>query len=64
MKSLNTKAKLIAQKIYESMYSSPHMKEEGYSKIDTSDFVPVVVELLSPIPGCLKLPISFVFFFS
>ena len=51
MKSLNTKAKLIAQKLYETMYSGPHMKEEGYSKIDTSDFMAVVVELLSPIPG-------------
>ncbi len=51
MKCLNTKAKLVAKKLYEAMYSGLHMKQEGYAKIDTSSFVPVSVELVGKIPG-------------
>ncbi len=51
MKCLNTKAKLVAQKLYEAMYNEPHMKQEGYAKIDTSDFMPVSVELIGEISG-------------
>jgi hypothetical protein len=51
MKCLNTKAKLVAQKLYEAMYSGPHMKHEGYAKIDTSEFMAVSVEFIGEIPG-------------
>ena len=51
MKCLNTSAKLVAQKLYEAMYSGPHMQREGYAKIDTSEFMPVSVELIGEIPG-------------
>ena len=51
MKCLNTKAKLVAQKLYEAMYSGPHMKQEGYAKINTSSSMPVSVELVGEISG-------------
>lgn len=51
MKCLNTKAKLVAQKLYEAMYNEPHMKQEGYAKIDTTSSMPVSVELVGEIPG-------------
>lgn len=45
MKSLNTKATLIIQKLYEAMHSEPYMIEEGYAKINNNtNFMPVVIE--------------------
>lgn len=51
MKFLNTKAKLVAKKLYEAMYLGPHIKQEGYAKIDTSSFMPVSLELTGEILG-------------
>lgn len=50
MKSLNTRAKQIAQKLYEAMYTASRMIKEGYAKIDTSSYMPVVVERVGQIP--------------
>ena len=56
MKSLNTRATLIIQKLYESMYSEPYMIEKGYAKIKNSEgYMPVVVELVGDIKGYGKV---------
>ena len=56
MKSLNTRATLIIQKLYEAMYSEPYMIEEGYAKIKNSEcYMPVVVELVGDIKGYGKV---------
>ena len=37
MQYLNTRAKLVTQKLYEAMYQKPYMIEEGiYAKIDNN----------------------------
>ena len=56
MKSLNTKATLIIQKLYEAMYNAPYMVEEGYAKIKNSEgCMPVIVELVGDIKGYGKV---------
>ena len=52
MKSLNTKATQVIQKLYEAMYSEPYMIEEGYAKIhNNSNLMEVVVEKVGHIKG-------------
>lgn len=52
MKSLNTKATLIIQKLYEAMYSKPYMIEGGYAKIHNNhNFMEVVIEKVGNLKG-------------
>ena len=53
MKCLNARAKLSIQKLYEAMYDSRYMIEEGiYARIDNSPaYMPVVVEKVGTLPG-------------
>ena len=53
MKCLNTRAKLTIQKLYEAMYDSRYMIEEGiYARIDNNPaYMPVVVEKVGNLPG-------------
>ena len=53
MKCLNTRAKLTIQKLYEAMYDSRYMIEEGiYARIDNNPvYMPVVVEKVGLFPG-------------
>ncbi len=56
MKSLNTQATQIIQKLYEAMYSEPYMIEKGYAKIKNSEgYMPVVIELVGDIKGYGKV---------
>jgi len=53
MKCLNARAKLTIQKLYEAMYDSRYMIEEGiYARIDNNPaYMPVVVEKVGNLPG-------------
>jgi len=53
MKCLNARAKLSIQKLYEAMYDSRYMIEEGiYARIDNNPaYMPVVVEKVGNLPG-------------
>lgn len=53
MKCLNTKAKLVIQKLYESMYQSPYMIREGHhARINNNPaYMPVIVEKIDYLPG-------------
>ena len=56
MKSLNKKATMIIQKLYEAMFNAPYMIEKGYAKIKNSEgCMPVVVELVGDIKGYGKV---------
>ena len=56
MKSLNSKATMIIQKLYEAMFNAPYMIEKGYAKIKNSEgCMPVVVELVGDIKGYGKV---------
>lgn len=53
MKCLNTRAKLIIQQLYESMFHEPYMLTEGsHAKINNNPaFMPVVIEKVGRLPG-------------
>ena len=53
MKCLNTRAKLIIQHLYESMFHEPYMLTEGsHAKINNNPaFMPVVIEKVGKLPG-------------
>ena len=53
MKCLNTRAKLIIQQLYESMFHEPYMLSEGsHAKINNNPaFMPVVIEKVGRLPG-------------
>ena len=53
MKCLNTRAKLITQKLYEAMYQKPYMIREGnHARINNNPaYMPVIVEKVGHLPG-------------
>ncbi len=53
MKCLNTRAKLIIQKLYEAMYHSPYIIREGYhAQINNNPtYMPVIIEKVGHLPG-------------
>ena len=53
MKCLNTRAKLIIQQLYESMFHEPYMLTEGcYAKINNNPaFISVIIEKVGRLPG-------------
>ena len=53
MKCLNTRAKLIIQQLYESMFHEPYMLTEGsHAKINNNPaFMSVVIEKVGRLPG-------------
>ena len=53
MKCLNTRAKLIIQQLYESMFHEPYMLTEwSHAKINNNRaFMPVVIEKVGRLPG-------------
>ena len=56
MKCLNTRAKLIIQQLYESMFHEPHMQTEGsHAKLNNNPaYMPVVVEKVGRLPGYIR----------
>lgn len=53
MQYLNTRAKLVIQKLYEAMYQKPYMIEEGrHAKISNNPaYMSVVIEKVGHLPG-------------